>query len=189
MTTPRFSNFAPSGRGPGDGTGSMAAGRRRVNWTRVLAYGVLPGLMLVLAMSAGVLRWRDSSIEGTDLARLESVRAARDSTVALLSFRPGTVERDVQAARDLLTGGFRENYTQVSRDVLIPDARRQHISATATVPEAAAVSATPDHAVVLAFVDQTVTIGASSPAATASSVRVTLDKVAGRWLVSGFDPV
>jgi Mce-associated membrane protein len=51
------------------------------------------------------------------------------------------------------------------------------------------VSAKPDHAVVLLFVNQTVVMGTDAPTNTASSVRVTLDKVGDRWLVSGFDPV
>ncbi len=53
----------------------------------------------------------------------------------------------------------------------------------------ASVSANPGHVVVLLFVNQTVTVGTSVPTATASSVRVTLDKVGDRWLISGFDPV
>jgi Mce-associated membrane protein len=57
------------------------------------------------------------------------------------------------------------------------------------VPAAASVSANPSHAVVLLFVNQTVTVGNSAPADTASSVRVTVDKVDGRWLISKFDPV
>jgi Mce-associated membrane protein len=43
--------------------------------------------------------------------------------------------------------------------------------------------------VVIVFIDQTTTIGADPPSTSASSVRVTLDKRAGRWLISGFDPV
>jgi Mce-associated membrane protein len=38
-------------------------------------------------------------------------------------------------------------------------------------------------------VNQTVIIGQDAPTNTASSVRVTLDKVGGRWLISQFDPV
>jgi Mce-associated membrane protein len=38
-------------------------------------------------------------------------------------------------------------------------------------------------------VDQTVTIGKDAPTNTASNVRVTLDKVDSRWLISQFDPV
>ena len=34
-----------------------------------------------------------------------------------------------------------------------------------------------------------VIIGQDAPTSTASSVRVTLDKVGGRWLISQFDPV
>ncbi|EUA23488.1 hypothetical protein I553_5098 [Mycobacterium xenopi 4042] len=39
------------------------------------------------------------------------------------------------------------------------------------------------------FVDQTVTVGNDAPTDTASTVRVTLDKVGGHWLISGFDPI
>jgi Mce-associated membrane protein len=43
--------------------------------------------------------------------------------------------------------------------------------------------------VVLVFVNQTIMIGNDPPTATASTVRVTLDRVQGRWLISQFDPV
>jgi Mce-associated membrane protein len=63
------------------------------------------------------------------------------------------------------------------------------ISTMATVPAAASVSATENHAVVLVFVDRTLTMGNAAPTNTASSVRVTLDKIDGRWLISQFDPI
>jgi len=43
--------------------------------------------------------------------------------------------------------------------------------------------------VALVFVNQTVIVGTDPPSATASSVRVTMDKIGPRWLISGFDPV
>ena len=73
--------------------------------------------------------------------------------------------------------------------MIIPSAKEKRISAVATVPAAAVVKATGNHAVVLLAVDQTITVGNDTPSNTASSVRVTLDKVGGRWLISGFDPV
>jgi Mce-associated membrane protein len=163
------------------------AGTGRVNWSRVLVYGLLPGLALLLAMAAGLVKWKDSSIRSADIARSQSLVAARDSAIALLSFRPDTVEQEVEAARERLTGGFRDTYTQVTREVLIPNAKERHVSAAASVPAAASESATGNHAVALLFVDQTVTIGDSPPADASSSVRVTLDKIGERWLVSGFD--
>jgi Mce-associated membrane protein len=59
----------------------------------------------------------------------------------------------------------------------------------AKVNAAASVSATENHAVVLVFANQTVTIGGGAPTDTQPVIRVTLDKVDGRWLVSHFDPV
>ena len=160
---------------------------RGVNWSRVLVYGLLPALALLLAIAAGLLKWKDSSVRNTDLARSQSVSAARDSTVALLSFRFDTVDRDVAAAREGLTGNFRDTYTQRTQEELIPNAKERHVCAAASVPGAASESATHNHAVVLVFVNQTIKIGDSAPADADSSVRVTLDKIGDRWLVSGFD--
>ena len=165
------------------------AAPRRVNWSRVVVYGVLPGVALVLAMAAGLLKWYDSSQRDADIARAESVQAAKDATVALLSYRPDTVEKDVAAAQTRLTGGFVEVCSQKARDVLIPCAKGNNITTVASVPAAASVSATQNTAVLLLFVDQTVTTGASPPAGATTSARVTLDKVGGRWLVSKFETV
>jgi Mce-associated membrane protein len=163
--------------------------KRRVNWSRVLAYGVLPGLAVILAMAAGFLKWQHSSVRDAEVVRMESVQAAKTSTVAMLSYKPDTVEQQLGAARDLLAGEFRDSYSSLTNDVVIPGAKEKQISATATVPAAASVSAEPNHAVVLVFVNQTVVMGDGAPTDTASTVRVGLDKIDGRWLISKFDPV
>jgi Mce-associated membrane protein len=162
---------------------------RRIRWSRMIAYGVLPGLALLLALAAGFLKWQDSSVRDANVFREQSVRAATDSTIALLSYRPDTVQKDLEAAQGRLTGTFLDSYKSLIHDVVIPGAKEKQISAVATVPAAASTSATGNHAVVLLFVDQTVIVGKDAPTNTASSVRVTLDKVEGRWLISQFDPV
>ena len=169
--------------------GERAKAKRRISWSRVVAYGVLPGLALLLAGAAGFAKWQDSSARASQTARIESVAAAKDSTIALLSYKADTVEKDLDAAKSRLTGTFKDSYSQLINDVVIPGAKQQHVSTTATVPAAASVSATPDHAVTLLFVNQTATVDKSPPTDTASSVRVTLDKIGGRWLISGFEPV
>jgi Mce-associated membrane protein len=156
-------------------------------WSRVLVYGLLPALVLLLAVAAGLLKWKDSSIRTTELARSQTIAAARDSTIALLTFRFDTVDQDVAAAQKRLTGGFRDSYTQRAQKELIPNAKQRHVSATAVVPGVASESASRDHAVVLVFVNQAIQIGDSPPAEGSSSARVTLDKIGDRWLVSGFD--
>lgn len=156
---------------------------------RAVAFGLLPVLALLLGAAAGYLKWEDSSRRDADRASDQSVQAAKDSTVAILSYKPDTVEKDLNAARERLTGGFLDAYTQLVNNVVIPGAKEKKISALASVPASASVSAKPDHAVVLLFVNQTVVVGADPPTNTASSVRVTLDKIGDRWLISGFDPI
>jgi Mce-associated membrane protein len=163
--------------------------KRSIQWTRVFAFGVLPAVALLLALGAGYLKWMDNSVRNSETARIESVQAAKDSTIALLSYKPDTVEQQLGAARDLLTGDFRDSYTSLTNDVVIPGAKQKQISAVATVPAVASVSAKPNQAVVLVFVNQTVIVGQDAPTDTASSVRVTLDKVGDRWLIAKFDPV
>jgi Mce-associated membrane protein len=163
--------------------------KRKIQWGRVFAFGVLPAIALLLALGAGYLKWMDNSVRSDESARDESIRVAKDSTVALLSYKPETVDKQLGAARDLLTGDFRDSYTSLTNDVVIPGAKQKQISAVATVPAAASVSADPRHAVVLVFVNQTVVVGQDAPTDTASSVRVTMDKVGDRWLISKFDPV
>jgi Mce-associated membrane protein len=167
----------------------VAKPRRTVQWRRVLASVVLPILALALAVTAGFLKWQNGSAGEIRLSRIESVQAAKDSTAALLSYKPDSVEKDLGAARDMLTGQFRDSYTSLTNDVVIPGARQRQITATAAVPAAASVNATVNHAVVLVFVNQTVAVGAGAPIDTASAVRVTLELVGNHWLISAFDPM
>jgi Mce-associated membrane protein len=163
--------------------------KHRVSWSRILAYGMLPALALLLAIAAGYGKWVVSSSHDSEVARVESVRAATDSTIAILSYKPETVDKDLEAARDRSTGNFRDSYTSLIRDVVIPGSKQKHIAAMANVPAAASVSATGNHAVVLVFINQTLTIGNDPPTNTASSVRITLEKIDGKWLISRFEPV
>ena len=165
------------------------ARQRRINWSHLIAFGALPVLVLLLAGAAVFAKWQGTSARMAEIASIESVAAAKDSTVLLLSYQPDSVEKDLNAARNRLTGKFKDAYTQLIHDVVIPGATKERIAAIATVPAAASVSATAQHAVVLAFIDQTVTIGTDAPTETSSTVRVTLDKSADRWLISSFDPV
>lgn len=163
--------------------------KRSIRWSRVLAYGMLPGLALLLAAAAGGLKWQVGSLREAQLASVESVRAATDGTITMLSYKPDTAEKDPTAAQNRLTGQFKDSYASLTHDVVIPGAKQKQISAVANVPAAASVSATANHAVVLVFVNQTVIVGTDAPTSTTSCVRVTLDKHDGRWLISQFEPI
>jgi Mce-associated membrane protein len=163
--------------------------KRKIRWRHVVAYDVLPGMVVLLAAAAGSMNWLNWSQGQQDVARTESVRAASDGAVAMLSYRPDTVQNDLDAAKHRLTGAFRDSYSSLVDDVVAMKAIQKLITSVATVPAAASVSASENHAVDLVFVNQTVTVGNDPPSNTNSSVRVTLDKVDGRWLISGFEPI
>jgi Mce-associated membrane protein len=175
--------------GPEAASDKNAKARRRINWSRLVAFGVLPLLAVLLAGGAGFFKWQYTCARDDGIARVDSVQAARDSTIAMLSYQPDKVDQQLAAAHNLLTGPFRDSYTSLTHDVVIPGAKQRQISATASVPAAASVSGNRHHAVALLFVNQTVVMGTDAPTDTASSVRVTLDKIDGHWLISGFEPV
>lgn len=170
---------------------ATASGKRKrtVRWSAVVPVVVLPLLAILLTGAAGFLKWQDSTARASEAAGVEAVQAAKDATIALLSYKPDTVDQDLGAATQRLTGSFQEDYEDLINRVVIPGSKEQRISTTASVPSAAVVSATPQSAVLLLFVNQTTTIGSEPPSDMQSSVRVTMDKVDGRWLMSRFDPV
>lgn len=95
--------------------------KRRIPWARVLAFGVLPSLVLVLSVAAAWLKWHDASARVSQTASIESVAAAKDSAVAMLSYQPESVEKDLGAAQGRLTGSFKTSYAQLIHDVVIPE--------------------------------------------------------------------
>ena len=159
------------------------------DWYRLTAFILLPAAAVLLSIGTGLAIWATVSHSHNTSARNESVQAAREATVAMLSYTAATVDRDLTAAREKLTGKFLDDYTKLVNTQVIPGAKAKQISAAAQVPAVASVSATSSHAVALVFVDQTVAAANQAPATTASSIRVTLDKIDGHWLVSGFEPV
>ena len=59
----------------------------------------MPALALILAMAAGFLKWQDNSVRSSQIARIESVQAAKDTTVKMLSYKPDSVDQQLNDAR------------------------------------------------------------------------------------------
>lgn len=144
---------------------------------------------LTLTCGAGWLRFHDGQQSAALLGGPESVRAATEGTIAMLSYSPDTVDTDLLAVRDRLTGDFRESFTALVNDVVIPGAREKKIHSSATVPAAASVAADNAHATVLVYVNQTTVVADDPPTDTTTSVKVGLEKIDGRWLISDFAPI
>ncbi|MGV0811800.1 hypothetical protein ABQF34_07525 [Mycolicibacterium boenickei] len=173
---------------PADVEEPVEAEQRPRARSRVSAAVVLAAVALVLALAAGVLRWQIASHNASDVARAESAEAARDITVQMLSYETETVEEQLNAVRERLTGNFLGSYTAMT-DEIIPAARAQQIAAIADVPRIGVVNAEPDNADLVLFVNQAVQVGGQMPQKTPSVVRVTMVKDGDRWLMSEYEPV
>lgn len=149
---------------------------------------VLAVVALVLALTCGVLRWLTVSQDQSDTARDESVQAAKEITGEMLSYETETVEEQLTAARDRMTGEFRGTYSAMI-DEVIPAAHAQRIAAFAEVLRAGVVSAKSDRAELVLFVNQSVQVGDNMPQKTPSVARATMVKVGDQWLLSEYEPV
>lgn len=163
--------------------------RRRLLSVRLFVFVLLPAIALLLALGNGYLKWRADSAGRSEAAAAQSVSAATETVIALLSYQPGSVDTELRAAADRLTGTFRDEYLTLINDVVIPGSKEKGISATVTVPAAASISVTENKAQVLVFVNQATSFGEGAPSHSVSSVKLTLDKENDRWLVSQFEPV
>jgi Mce-associated membrane protein len=119
-----------------------------------------------------------------------AVSAASDSTVAILSYAPDSIDKDFATAKSRLTGEFLNYYSQFTQQIVGPAAKQKAVKTTAAIAQAALTELHSDSAVVLVFVNQTTQSAARpEPTITASSVLVSLTKINGAWLVSAFNPI
>jgi Mce-associated membrane protein len=141
-----------------------------------------------LAACLFVLQYRpDRQID--DAAARRAIQAASDGAVATLSYSSESIDRDFARARSHLTGEFLAYYDKFTKDIVMPTVKEKHLAQTAAVVRAAVSELHPHSAVVLVFLNETTTSkDKREPLQTPSSVRITLTKVNGSWLISKFDP-
>lgn len=162
---------------------------RKLPWSQILVFAVLPVLALLLAAGSAFLKWQIVSDRESATARTESAEAAKDITIQMLSYEPDTVEQHLNSVLGRLTGEFHDTYTTLINTTIIPGASAQRVTAVAEVPAVGSVSAGPDRAEVMLYLNQFVTVGDRPPQKTPSTVRVTMVREDGRWLLSQFEPV
>jgi Mce-associated membrane protein len=152
-------------------------------------------LAAVLVASAGVAAWLyfeqyRPDQETNAAAASVALDAAKNGTVALLSYSPESLDKDFAAAKSHLTGDFLSYYTQFTEQIVTPAAKQKSVKTSAAVVRAAVSELHPDSAVVLVFINQTTTSKENPDGSfAASAVKVGLKKINDTWLISSFDPV
>ena len=174
-----------------DSADSSSAARRSLPTIPLIPAALVLGLLAAGGLAGWLYFTQYRPDKQTDDAVAQSVvNAARDGTVALLSYKPDTLNQDFAAAKSHLTGDFLNYYDQFTKEVVTPAAQTKGVTTTAQVAGAAVSELNPDKAVVLVFIDQATTSKERpDPAMASSSAKVSLAKVHGDWLITKFDPL
>jgi Mce-associated membrane protein len=174
-----------------DSADSSSAARRSLPAIPLIPAALVLGLLAAGLLAGWLYFTQYRPDKQTDDAVAQSVvNAARDGTVALLSYKPDTLNQDFAAAKSHLTGDFLNYYDQFTKEVVTPAAQTKGVTTTAQVAGAAVSELNPDKAVVLVFINQATTSKERpDPAMASSSAKVSLAKVHGEWLITKFDPL
>jgi len=157
-------------------------------------WGVVALVLAVIAATALAgwvyfARYRPDQ-QTDDAARQAADRSAEDGAVAVLTYSPDNLTNDIAAAKSHLTGEFLAYYDKFTQAIIGDATKQNQVKTTARIAEAAVAELHPDSAVVLVFVNKmTSSKDKPIPTLTPATVRVTLTKVNGVWLISGFDPL
>ncbi|MFD4294230.1 twin-arginine translocation pathway signal [Rhodococcus sp. NPDC058532] len=148
---------------------------------------VLAVILAVAAVALYVRLYRADQRTG-DAVRAEVAQVAADGAAALLSYTPETVAADMYAATQRLTGDFREYYSRLTDATIVPTARAEKITTTATAVDSGIGSLSADRADALVFLKQVTSTEATPDPVTATvGARVSLTSVDGEWLISGLE--
>lgn len=146
---------------------------------------VLALAVAVLASGVGALYQHARRAQLTEQARGAAVEAARSHAEEILSYDYRTLEHDVAQAKADTTGKLRQQYTKLTSTLVSPKAEKHKVIVRADVVGSAVVTASPDRVVTLLFVNQATRSDLlKGPRVDQNRVRMTLEKVDGKWLAA-----
>lgn len=153
-------------------------------WRKYLRRSVLPLLLVASLALSGFLGWKQWQEHQVKVAGQQAQQAAIKYAQVLTSIDSNNVDENFRQVLDGATGEFKDMYTHSSvqlRQLLIDNKATAH----GVVVDSAIASASTDKVVVLVFIDQTVTnMAVPDPRIDRSRIKMTMDKVDGRWRAS-----
>jgi Mce-associated membrane protein len=157
---------------------------RKWPWRQYLRRGILPFLLVVSLAVSGFLGWKQWQEHQIKQAGQQAQQAAIAYAQVLTSIDSNNVDQNFRQVLDGATGEFKDMYTQSSvqlRQLLIDNKATAH----GVVVDSAIQSESTNKVVVLVFIDQTVTnTQAPDPRIDRSRIKITMEKVDGRWRAS-----
>lgn len=163
-----------------DDAGTVATTGSRRRWVLPVAAG-LAGALLACTAALGWQVWQQHQIQQ---ASQQAQRAAVSYAQVLTSIDSNKVDENFKEVLDGATGEFKDMYSQSSvelRQLLIENKATAH----GVVVDSAVQEVSKDKAVVLLFIDQSVTNSQlPDPRIDRSRMKMTLEMVDGRWRAS-----
>lgn len=157
---------------------------RKQDLRQYLRRSILPLLLVASLAVSGFLGWRQWQDHRVRLAGEQAQQAAISYAQVLTSIDSNKVDENFRQVLDGATGEFKDMYTQSSvklRQLLIDNKATAH----GVVVDSAIQSESMNKVVVLVFIDQTVTnTAAPDPRIDRSRIKMTMEKVDGRWRAS-----
>lgn len=167
-----------------DDTVDQPTAVERPRWTkRVLPWVAAAAVGIVVAVAAweGWLLYQQHQ---KDVAAEQALDAATKYAVVLTSIDTNALDQNFTEVLDGSTGEFKDMYAKSStqlRQLLVDNEAAAH----GVVIDAAVKSVTADKVEVLLFVDQSVSnLAVPDPRIDRSRIKMTMEKVDGRWLAS-----
>ncbi|MGO9385998.1 MAG: DUF3329 domain-containing protein [Mycobacterium sp.] len=158
--------------------------RRKRPWRQYLRRSALPLLLVASLAVSGFLGWKQWQEDQIKQAGEQAQQAAIAYAQVLTSIDSNNVDQNFRQVLDGATGEFKDMYTQSSvqlRQLLIDNKATAH----GVVVDSAIQSVSTNKVVVLVFIDQTVTnTQAPDPRIDRSRIKMTMEKIDGRWRAS-----
>lgn len=168
---------------------SAPDGERRTGRPRRLLT-VWAVVIVVLAIGVGVVFVQAQQYRADEQGRGEALKAAKKNLSEVLSYSFRTIDDDVSRAKEHLTGKFADDFSQFADKLIVPNAKSNQITTDVEVVANSSVDVQDDRVVALLFVNQTTNQkGAKEPRIDGSRIRLTMERIDDRWLISELTPV
>lgn len=156
---------------------------RRGRATRIR--GLTAAALVVVLACAGYEGWLLFQRHQMDVAAQQALAAAEKYVVTLTSVDSDTLDKHVADVLDGSTGEFNDNYTKTTSGQHGRQIVNNKVKTHGKVVESAVKSAATNKVQVLLMVDQSVSsLATPEPQIDRSRIKMTMQKVDGRWLVS-----
>lgn len=154
---------------------------------RIAIVAVLAVLVAGSGVASGLLATKASDDKASQQERDAATAAAKTEIQQILTYNYKTLSTDLARASADTTGQFSGEFSVMAGQMIGPQAKQQQTVTKAVVPVAAPVDSSGNQVTVLVFVDQSTTNKQQAkPQVNGSQLRVTMQKVNGRWLVAQF---